>query len=326
MARPSKKDDARRLIALIKFLNESHTAVPLQKIAEVFNISLEQARRDIEIVSMCGINDTQLLGVYTSGDEAYVWQELPILEKSLRLSHKESLALMAALDAAGVSESSELRRKVLLATGASEIDRSRVKSLLSSSELENSGELVERISHAITAHQALEISYASLAFTQQAKNSKDAQAPKQVIEPIQLLNYQDKWYVEAFSRKHGEIRTYRLDRMASLRELQEYFDEVHAIGPTKIIELNTQRLAYLAVYDEKVLDYMDLPGIMPIEAEKIEGVMARDHARYYHIPYVSTEFLAHQALASAGALEVLGPPEIRERVRELALQKLNNLN
>ncbi len=311
MARPSSKETSRRLLAMIQFLNTQHTKVPLEKLAEIFNISLEQAQRDVEILSLCGIDDTERFDLITSGDVALVLNHLPVLQKPLRLSYTESLALEDAFDLAGISEDSSLRKKVLEAKGSTELKPENIRTMISQSQIGINAQFLEDLSRAISGNYLVELYYESLEESQRAKSSSLPKA--RVIEPYQLINFEGMWYLEAFSIDADDLRVYRLDRVAGLKVCDTHFEERELELREAPVNLDNAPLALVKVHDEEVLDELQIPGLTKF---------TKDSELYAHIPYISETWLPQQVLASLGALELINPQRLRDKCGELAQLKL----
>ena len=321
MARPSNKETTRRLLAMIRFLNTQHTKVPLQKLASLFNISIDQARKDVEILSLCGIGDTERFDLITAGDEAVVLNKLPVLQKPLRLSHSESIALEDALNLAGIEQDSALRKKVLDAKGSSELNKDTVQAMVSQSQIGINTNFLEQISTALSSHRLVNIYYQSLKDSQ-TTNKAIPPSPR-LIEPYQLINYNSMWYLEAFSIDAHAMRVYRLDRIAALHVLDQSFEARGIPLSSSPIKLQDAPFALLAVYDDTCLEQDTLPGIEKIEASKtLNDEYKRKPIYYARIPYVSDTWLPKQVLASLGALEILTPQTLRERCKKLAKEML----
>jgi predicted DNA-binding transcriptional regulator YafY len=63
--------------------------------------------------------------------------------------------------------------------------------------------------------QRLEIDYVS---------ASRHQAERRPIDPYGIVHHAGEWYVVGFCHKRGDVRTFRIDRIASLRQLGERFD------------------------------------------------------------------------------------------------------
>lgn len=324
MARPSKGIVARRLLTLIHLMSQSHTRIPLEEIAKTFDISLEEARLDVERLALCGIDDDQRVNIFTASDQAVVWGDLPALNKPVRLSAAESRALVAALDAAGIGPHDPLRLKLMDKATAPDFDQKKIAQMISSSVTSEIGELLKQISEAADKNVVLTITYAT--------PGQDAPS-KRTIEVHQLFNDHDSWYVEAWCHSAQGLRTFKVERIqhaeltqqpCSAHELPLMPHDMNALRDHEATS-SSVKTALVRVHDTSVLEEGSWPGLEVVDdgeaALMAAGIPVADLQAaqdsfnaplYVKIPYITEGWLLRQVRGALGALEIVSPAELRE--------------
>lgn len=326
MARPSKGIVARRLLTLIHLMSQSHTRIPLEEIAKTFDISLEEARSDVERLALCGIDDDQRLNIFTAADQAVVWGDLPALNKPIRLSAAESRALVAALDAAGIRSDDPLRHKLMTSATAPNFNHKQIAQMITSSTSSDIGELLKKISQAADENTMLDIMYVA---------PGQSEPIKRTIEVRILFNEHDSWYVEAWCYTAQGLRTFKVERIKHAELTQRPCSE-HKL-PLMPRSQTTQRdheagsspvkRALVCVHDMAVLEEGSWPGLEVIDdvtsALAAVGMLAAEpqqdeqdthRALYVNIPYITEGWLLRQVRGALGALEIVAPAELRDKL------------
>lgn len=136
------------------------------------------------------------------------------------------------------------------------------------------------------------------------------------VDPYGLVFHAGRWYVTGFDHKRGEIRTFRLDRIAAVDTGEATFvvpDGFDAVGHV------TRSLAGVPyTWEVEVLFETDLAQVrrrVPASVAEItetgDGVLMKTRAQ--SLPGMA------QMLAGLGwPFRIVGPPELREAVREHA--------
>ncbi len=76
---------------------------------------------------------------------------------------------------------------------------------------------------AVDAGRALEIDYHS--------GSRD-ELTTRTVEPVQVVTIDGHWYLDAYCRRAGDMRRFRVDRIGAVRVLDEPAEPVAVRGPT----------------------------------------------------------------------------------------------
>ncbi len=305
MARTPYALRARRLLALLH-LFEPETRLSVSAIAETLGVTEEEITDDLDLLSCCGIDEHDagtLVPIFVEDGVVEIWSTLPALDRAVRLSAAESRALAAALETAGLSSDDPLHTKLLGAAAWAEADASELERLVRAAGTQGSAaDALKTISLALQERAPVRILYHGV--------GRD-EATERVVEPMGLVNERGVWYLEAFCRRAGALRVFRVDRIREAAALPERF-EPRALSPagTAFVSAGLPVARVLLAPGEQVTD-REWPG-MRLAEERPDGSVLVE------VPYAGTGWIARQVLARLGAAEVLGPAEVREAVVALA--------
>jgi proteasome accessory factor C len=135
---------------------------------------------------------------------------------------------------------------------------------------------------------------------------------KRRIEPYQLANGREGWYVVSYDLERDDTRTFRLDRIRSASVLDEEFEpregvEADTHGWLKTGEVEASQVARIwwspdrarwAREDKRVVEEL------------------KDGAVIVELPFKGSDWLGHQILSLGGDAVVLEPEEARTAVLE----------
>jgi proteasome accessory factor C len=198
----------RRLLVMLPWLME-RGEVPVREVAERFDLSEREVVGDLELAAMCGLPPfvDELIDVFI--DEGMIVVGVPrLFTRPLRLNSVEAFELLAAARAAmelpGADADGALARGLAkLARALGEDDTAGVKIEL------DKPELVDRLVAAATAHEQLRIEYFGA--------DRDEATTRRIV-PRQVFTDRGEWYVSADDDRSGEVRTFRVDRIAALEQ------------------------------------------------------------------------------------------------------------
>ena len=132
-------------------------------------------------------------------------------------------------------------------------------------------------------------------------------------EPVALFAERGAWYLTAWCRTAGDWRTFRVDRIRSATVTEERFvartretDIPGSAFSTRDLPCATLRFSAGEQFTER-----EWPGATVVE-EHAGGELVVD------VPYAGTDWIARRVVARLGAVEALGPAEVRSAVRTLA--------
>ena len=311
MARPSSSESARRLISLLGQLTPG-ARIPLDELAGSLDVTPAQLANDLETLSMCGVapyTPDQLVEVFVDDGFVEVYAPLPAVKAPVRLSPGEARAPAAALAAAGFTADDPLVSRLLAASSAG-FDAERLEHTLRSAIATHDSSVFQTLASATSSHEAVAISYQS---------EGAAEPTERIVEPAALFAERGAWYLSAWCRSAGAMRTFRIGRIRVATATRETFvvRRGTGVGATSDGALKAFAPEGLPVAtlrfeaDEQFLA-REWPGGR-IAAEKPDGEIVAD------VPFAGTGWIARRVVARLGRVEAVGPAEVRTAVRELAL-------
>lgn len=208
-------DQTRRMLSLVTYLRERPGA-HVQDVARAFGITEDELISDLDVLPMCGTSfrGGDLLDIDTDGDRIW-WHNPDDVAEPLRFAADEATALLVAARAVatlpGLRESDRqalLRATAKLETAAGE---AAAASSRLSVTFESEGGVFADVDRAISERRRLWLRYYSPA--------RDELTEREV-DPIRLFAV-GHTYMEAWCRLSEDRRTFRLDRVAEIRLLDE---------------------------------------------------------------------------------------------------------
>ncbi|MFF1393963.1 helix-turn-helix transcriptional regulator [Streptomyces sp. NPDC058287] len=208
-------DQTRRMLSLVTYLRERPGA-RVEDVARAFGITEDELISDLDILPLCGTSfrGGDLLDIDTDGDRIW-WHNPDDVAAPLRLAADEATALLVAARAVstlpGLRESDRLallRATAKLETAAGEAAGASARLSVT---FESEGGVFADVDRAISERRRLWIRYYSPA--------RDELTERE-IDPIRLVSV-GHTYVEAWCRRSEARRTFRLDRVAEIRILDE---------------------------------------------------------------------------------------------------------
>ncbi|WP_338694684.1 WYL domain-containing protein [Streptomyces sp. Q6] len=208
-------DQTRRMLSLVTYLRERPGA-HVSDVARAFGITEDELISDLDVLPLCGTSfrGGDLLDIDTDGDRIW-WHNPDDVAEPLRIAADEATALLVAARAVatlpGLRESDRLallRATAKLETAAGEAASASARLSVT---FESEGGVFADVDRAISERRRLWIRYYSPA--------RD-EVTEREIDPIRLVSV-GHTYVEAWCRRSEARRTFRLDRVAEIRILDE---------------------------------------------------------------------------------------------------------
>ena len=278
------------------------------EICESLQITAQELREDIDV-----------LNVVNFGGGSYVvyaeiqgeWLEVDPepygdnFAQAARLLPLEAKALVAAIDLLGehLPEGSlvSAREKIVTALGQDPAN----DGLRITTAKGDDSEVARVVSGAIAERRVLEIEY--------YKENEDEFTPRR-IEPYQLLNGQEGWYVHSYDADRDAPRSFRLDRIRSATVTDEEYEPRPGIEPDvtgwpSTGQVQGARAARVWVAPERARWAREE---RPIVDE------LRDGSVIVELHYAGDDWLAREILKEAGDATVIEPEDARAYVREAA--------
>jgi proteasome accessory factor C len=300
-----------RLVTLAGILIDTareHSKLRLQELCERLQISEQELRQDIDVLNVVNFGGgSYVLYAEIQGDQIEVDPE-PYgdnFARPARLLPLEAKALVAAIDLVGehlpAGSLTSAREKIVAALGNDPAN----DGLQITSAKGDDSEIARVVSSAIAARRLLEIEH--------YKEAED-DFTRRTLEPYQLINGPEGWYVHAFEPAKEATRSFRLDRIRSADILDETFDPREGIEPEMSSwpttgEVPASVRARVWISPERAR--------WAREDRRVVGEL-KDGAVVVELPYASNDYLAREILQEAGDAVVLEPEDARAAVREHA--------
>ncbi|MFF3564278.1 helix-turn-helix transcriptional regulator [Streptomyces sp. NPDC002574] len=211
-------DQTRRMLSLVTYLRERPGA-RVSDVARAFGVTEAELIGDLNVLPLCGTSfrGGDLLDIDTDGERIW-WHNVDDVAQPLRLAADEAAALLVAARAvANLPGLRESDRQALLRATA-KIEGAAGEAAGASSRLsvtfESEGSVFADVDRAIAERRRLWIRYYSPA--------RDELTEREV-DPIRLFAV-GHTYFEGWCRLSEDRRTFRLDRVAEIRLLDEASD------------------------------------------------------------------------------------------------------
>lgn len=303
MAGPAEKR-ARRLLALLHLL-ERDTRVSLNLIAKTLGASVPEITEDLNTLACCGVapyDPLAMMPIFVEDGMVEVFGELPALDCGVRLSSAEAHALSVALQMAGMSAQDSLVIRLMEATGAPSVSPQEIEKTVRSAAAPGASEVFAPVIRGLRDRQVVHLAY--LATSTGVMSERD-------VEPMQLLAERGVWYIEAYCRTAGALRTFRLDRVHAARVLDERFEPRDLSPAGRALSTDSLPTALVRFAPGEEFSDREWPGSRMIGTDP-------DGSRVVAVPFAGTAWIARQVAARLGAAEVLEPPAVRQAVATLA--------
>jgi len=214
----------RRLLFIVPYVAKHPEGVTVEKLAQMLGADRDELLADLDLLSQVGPPDGDP-GEYllVSVEEGRVYVDLAHrLTRPLRLTPAEGCSLLLgirALRESGIapfdSAIQAAEKKLLAALGR---DASEAETLATGTVVaEPERPVAEHLRKLVTSarqSRTVEIEYVS---------ASRHQADRRKIDPYGIVHHAGEWYVVGHCHKRGDVRTFRIDRVASLAETRDTF-------------------------------------------------------------------------------------------------------
>jgi proteasome accessory factor C len=219
------------MLSLVPYLQQ-RPGIPVAEAAEVFGVSEQQLREDLDLLFFCGLpgyTPGDLIEVSYEGDRITL-SNADTMARPLTLSPEEALALVVAARTLaaepGLVERDALDRalaKLEAACGsAMESSAGRVEV-----SLDEAGETLALVERATEARRRLHLRY---------HNPSRDEVSERDVDPMRVLNVDGRWYLEAWCPRVDDVRLFRLDRVLEAVELPERADVPERAEPRSLTD------------------------------------------------------------------------------------------
>lgn len=298
--RPGSLDEARELVALVSSLSEAGDALNAAAVAERLGVSEERGEKLVGLV-LCStlVGGTGLPLVSDEGGLTLVGAD-GVRGRRLRLTHAETLALVAALERLGVPGDDPLRATLEESLSSEPVNEDLVRRLMAGRS--GTGPLAAVLSccaRAIASRRELLFSY-------RKSGEKDAERRRVVASALRTED--DAWFLDAFDLARDGERTFRLDRM------EDASVGGHPEAPQPETRGPSARLVDVSFDDASYLDLLPWHDLQVVSSPAGKPVRAR-------IPYYGGMWLPRMIAACAGSAHC-DDPEVAALVKSYAREQL----
>jgi proteasome accessory factor C len=290
---------------LIKAARES-TKLDLAPLCEQLKVTEQELQEDIDVLNVVNFGGgSYVVYAEVQGDTIEVDPE-PYgdnFARPARLLPLQAKALVAAIDLIGehIPEGSleSARQKIVDALGQ---DPSQDGLQITRAKGDDS-DVARVLSEGIGGRRVVEIDY--------YKENEDDFSTRR-IEPYQLANGTEGWYVVSFDLDREDTRTFRLDRIRSANVTGEKFEpregvEADTRGWLRTGEVEGSQIARIWWSPERARWARE-------DKRVVEEL--KDGAVIVELPFQGSDWLVHQILSLGGDAVVLEPDEARAAVLE----------
>jgi len=146
------------------------------------------------------------------------------------------------------------------------------------------------------------------------------------ISPQRLVHYRDNWYVDAYCHLREDLRSFSIDAISKAELLAARAKDVAKM------ELDEYMKSGYGIFSGKKVIWAKLK-FSPLAARwvatqkwhsKQKGAFEKDGSYLLELPYSDDRELVMDILKHGPDVEVLGPSELRSRVRERLKGALNH--
>ena len=308
---PIRPERFARLVTLAGILIQAAregSKLDVRELCQSLQMTDAELREDIDVLNVVNFGGgSYVLYAEVQGDQIEVDPE-PYgdnFARPARLLPLEAKALVAAIDLLGehIPEGSlaSSRAKIVTALG----EDPAAEGLQITHAPGDDVDVAATVNQAVADRRMLEIDY--------YKENED-EFVKRRIEPYQLLNGQEGWYVHAFDPDKDDARSFRLDRVRSAEILDETFEprpgvEADVTGWPRTGEVEASRAARVWVSPERARWAREERRVI----EELE-----DGSVVVELHYAGADWLAREILKEAGDAAVLEPEDARAAVLDAA--------
>ncbi|NUR73083.1 MAG: YafY family transcriptional regulator [Hamadaea sp.] len=218
MTRPGTTSSERlaRLLNLVPYLL-ARPGVEVAQAAADLGATEAQVRDDLELLWVCGLpgyGPGDLIDMAFDGDRVTITYDAGI-DRPLRLRPDEATALVVALRMLAETPGIAQRDAILRALAKIESAAGDVADAPIAVQSPDGGSADDRLATvraAVERGRALRITYYTA--------TRD-ESTERVIDPMRVIVVADRSYVEAWCRRAGAVRLFKIDRIDALNELDE---------------------------------------------------------------------------------------------------------
>ena len=302
-------DRLRRLLVLVPYLVK-HPGTELSEITRLFGVREDELTSDLNLLFVSGLppyGPGDLIGVAI--EDGRVWIEMAdYFARPLRLTRAEALALYLRGTALAVTPG--LREATALASALRKLEErlgpetlGELAERVEAAEDGRPSETLDALRKAVATNGRVRIEYYA---------ASSAETTAREVDPEEVFFAIGNWYVAAFDHRSGEERLFRADRIRSVEPTGEGFEPRGLAGAGRALYTPTERDVPVKLLLHPAARWVAEYYEVDAETEGAGGDLE------VQLPASRLEWVARLVLRLGGEAEVLSPPELKDRVRELA--------
>jgi proteasome accessory factor C len=299
----------RRLLVLVPYLVK-HPGTELSEITRLFGVREDELTSDLNLLFVSGLppyGPGDLIGVAI--EDGRVWIEMAdYFARPLRLTRAEALALYLRGTALAVTPG--LHEATALASALRKLEErlgpetlGELAERVEAAEDGRPAETLDALRKAEAANERVRIEYYA---------ASSAETTAREVDPEEVFFAIGNWYVAAFDHRSGEERLFRADRIRSVEPTGESFEPRGLAGAGRALYTPTERDVPVRLLLHPAARWVAEYYEVDAETEASGGDLE------VQLPASRLEWVARLVLRLGGEAEVLSPPELKDRVRELA--------
>jgi len=299
----------RRLLVLVPYLVK-HPGTELSEITRLFGVREDELTSDLNLLFVSGLppyGPGDLIGVAI--EDGRVWIEMAdYFARPLRLTRAEALALYLRGTALAVTPG--LREATALASALRKLEErlgpetlGELAERVEAAEDGRPSETLDALRKAVATNERVRIEYYA---------ASSAETTAREVDPEEVFFAIGNWYVAAFDHRSGEERLFRADRIRSVEPTGEGFEPRGLAGAGRALYTPTERDVPVKLLLHPAARWVAEYYEVDAETEGAGGDLE------VQLPASRLEWVARLVLRLGGEAEVLSPPELKDRVRELA--------
>src|SRR5512138_2620027 len=306
----------RRLLFIVPYVAKRPEGVPVDELAKQIGAEQGELLADLDLLSQVGPPDGDP-GEYllVSVDEGRVFVDLAHrLTRPLRLTAAEGCSLLLgirALRESGIApfdaamQSAEKKLLTALGRDAGEAESLATSTVVAATDAAVASHLRALVT-AARRRERVEIEYAAVS---------RAQAAWRPVDPYGIVHHAGEWYVVGHCHKRGDVRTFRIDRIAALRTTGQRFEPPAGFD----LEAYRRERLYVPSADSvTVRVHLDPLAVTRLGANWPVGEITPqdDGSAELLVDCDGFEWVTSWVLGLGRHAWILGPPEARQAMRD----------
>lgn len=308
----TSKERVRRMLSLVPYV-VNHPGAELKELSDLFGAPEKELRKDLDLLFLTGVPP------YGPGDlidveieDGRVWIRMADhLDRPQTLTLPEAASLFVrgkALEGTpGYPDAPALTSalgKIEEALGEEALGD--LKGRVESADSPPAGDVLEAVWRAVQEYEVMDITYFA--------HSRD-ELSQRIIEPEKIYSALGHWYVVAWDEAAGGERLFRVDRIRSAAATGTLFEPRGLEGPGRPLysrsESDVQVRLLLRPAARWVAEYYEVGSVIDRGGD-LEAIL----------PTRSLAWLAKLLVRLGPEAEILGPPELKSEVADLAQRTL----